>query len=243
LRPLRIAHCSDIHLDTDYHGGQGNLALRDAYRGIFADLLARIRGHAPDVLALPGDLFDSNRASAGTVLWAAEQLAALPFPVVMIPGNHDCLEEGAVFGRFDFGGAPNVHFLGAPEGERRRLPGLALSVWGRGMVTHQPEFRPLAGLPAPEPERWNLALGHGIFVRERGDGYRSSPVRAEEIAASGYDYVALGHHHALLDVSRGETAAYYSGAPVPISPERKGTYLIVELASGSPARVTVHALE
>ena len=99
MRPtLRIAHCSDIHLDTDYHGGDVNLSLRDYYRGVFDRLLNAIGEHDPQLLLLPGDLFDSNRASADTVEWAGARLEALPFPVVMIPGNHDCLEEGAIRG-------------------------------------------------------------------------------------------------------------------------------------------------
>lgn len=242
-RPLRLAHCSDIHLDTDYHGGASNGSLRDHYRAVFAALLTRIRAEAPGLLVLPGDLFDSNRASADTVAWAAEQLAALPFPVVMIPGNHDCLEEGSVFHRFDFARAPNVVFLGAPEGERRELDALGVTAWGRGMVSHHPDYLPLAGIPAPRDGRWNLALGHGIFVGAQGNGYRSSPVRSADIAASGYDYIALGHHHARLDVTQGATAAHYCGAPVPISPDRKGTFLMVTLEPGQAARVTLHELD
>jgi DNA repair exonuclease SbcCD nuclease subunit len=111
------------------------------------------------------------------------------------------------------------------------------------MVQHHPDFLPLAGLPPPEPGRWNLALGHGIFVGAQGPGHRSSPIRAGQIAASGYDYIALGHHHAWLDVSQGQTRAFFSGAPVPIAPDRKGTYLLVDLAQGALARVTVHALD
>ena len=242
-RVLRLAHCSDVHLDTDYHGGVGDISLRDQYRAVFADLLNRIRKQIPDLLLLPGDLFDSNRASADTVTWAADQLASLRCPVVMIPGNHDCLEEGSVFHRFDFRRARNVVFLGALEGERRDVEGLGVSVWGKGMVSHQPEFFPLAGMAAPRPGRWNLALGHGIYVGAQGNGYRSSPVRAAEIAASGYDYIALGHHHAQLDVTQGWTAARYCGAPVPIASDRRGTYLMAELESGLPARVTLHELD
>ncbi|MCZ6553171.1 MAG: DNA repair exonuclease [SAR324 cluster bacterium] len=241
--PLRIAHASDIHLDTDYHEGDTNLGLRDYYRGVFDDLLRAIVGHAPELMLLPGDLFDSNRASPDTVIWAAERLASLPFPVAMIPGNHDCLDEGAIYTRFDFDRPPGLHFIGAADGERRRLAELPVNVWGRGMIQHHPKFQPLAKTPEPEPGRWNLGLGHGIYTGSEGNDYRSSPIGASEIAESGFDYLALGHHHALLDVSQGDTGAYFSGAPVPISPDRKGTYLIVELAEGRPPTVTIHHLD
>jgi DNA repair protein SbcD/Mre11 len=241
--PLRIVHTSDIHLDTDYYGGEENLALRDYNRGVFARLLERLESESPQLMLLPGDLFDSNRASADTITWAMERLGQLPFPVLMIPGNHDCLEDDAIYRRFDFGAIPNVEILLAPEGALHALPTLHAAVWGKAMVEHSTEFRPLEGLPAAEPERWNLAMGHGIYVGRDGFSFRSSPVEARQIARSGYDYIALGHHHALLDVSANGTAAYYSGAPVPISPDRAGTYLVIELHEGRPAQVHVRHLD
>jgi DNA repair exonuclease SbcCD nuclease subunit len=238
-----LAHAADIHLDTDHQDGGHNLAQRDYCRAVFRRLLDRIEADGPDLMLLPGDLFDSNRASADTVAWAAEQLAALPFPVVLIPGNHDCLEVGTVYGRMGWERIQGLAFLGAPEGERRLLAELGVAVWGRGMVSHHPGFEPLAGIPAPLPGYWNLGLGHGIFAGEAGPSYRSSPIRSRQIAASGYDYIALGHHHMRLDVSQPGTNAWFSGSPIPVTPERKGTYLTIALEPGRPAQVTLHELE
>lgn len=248
-QPLRIAHASDIHLDTDYYGGADNLASRDYYRGVFAGLLTEIAGHKPDLMLLPGDLFDSNRPSEDTVHWCMERLGEAPFPIALIPGNHDCLEQGGVLLRHDFSRVPNVEMLLSSEGELREFPQLNAAVWGKGMVEHSTEYRPLHGLPAAQRERWNLAMGHGIYVGRDAFSYRSSPIEARQIARSGYDYIALGHHHALLDVSAKSadsalgTAAYYCGAPVPISSDRKGTYLTVDLQPDAEAQVTIHELE
>jgi DNA repair exonuclease SbcCD nuclease subunit len=241
-RPLRIAHGSDIHLDTDHYGGTETLAQRDYCRGVFQTLLDRIVAQRPHLMLLPGDLFDSNRASRETVQWAMEALGRLPFPVAMIPGNHDCLEEGAVYRRHDFSRIPNLRLLLAPDGESAALPELHVSLWGKGMVEHTPEFSPLGGLPPAQPDAWNVALGHGIYVGRDGLSHRSSPVEARQIAASAYDYIALGHHHALLNVSAGSTAAYYSGAPIPIAKGSQGTFLMVDLEEGKPAAVTIHKL-
>ena len=42
----------------------------------------------------------------------------------MIPGNHDCMAEDAIYRRYDFNGIPNVTMLAAPEGEVARLDAL-----------------------------------------------------------------------------------------------------------------------
>jgi DNA repair exonuclease SbcCD nuclease subunit len=241
-KPLRIAHGSDVHLDTDHYGGPENLGQRDYHRAVFQTLLERVAAERPQVFLLPGDLFDSNRASDDTALWAMDLLARQPFPTVMIPGNHDCLEEGAIFRRHDFNRVPTVRLLTALDGEALELPELQAVAWGRGMVEHTPEYSPLGGLPPAREGVWNLGLGHGIYVGRDGFTQRSSPVEARQIAASGYDYIALGHHHALLNVSTPATAAYYSGAPVPIAKGAQGTFLIVDLEDGRPAAVTIHRL-
>ena len=241
-RTLKIAHASDIHLDTDFYEGGENLAQRDYHREVFRALLDRILAQQPNLMLLPGDLFDSNRASGATILWAMEQLAALPFPVIMIPGNHDALEPDAIFLRHDFGRISNVQMLLSVEGETLDLPELEVTAWGKGMVEHSPEYSPLGGLPAPRAEQWNLGLGHGIYVGREGFTYRSSPIEARQIEASGYDYIALGHHHALLNVSAKATSAYYSGSPVPISKSGQGTFLLITLEDGKPATVDIHKL-
>ena len=141
---LRVAHCSDIHLAGDYHAA-------GYYKDGFIAVLAAARARQPDILALAGDLFDSNLADDDTITWAMAVLSSQPYPVVMIPGNHDCLEDDAIYHRYDFDALPNVEMLSAPGGEVRYLEGLDVAVWGKGMVDHSADYQPVRGAP-PRPE-------------------------------------------------------------------------------------------
>lgn len=240
MRPARrIVHCSDIHLDNDYYGGERNLDRRDYYRGVFARLLDQLLEERPDLMLLAGDLFDSNRASEDTIRWAMRALETLPFPVVMIPGNHDCLAENAIYRRFDFNALQNVSLIMEAGGTLIHLESLAVSVWGRGMVDHSPDNRPLEAMPCtPANGAWRLGLGHGIYVEPGHDTLHSSPIHAEQIEAAPFDYLALGHHHGAMDVSPAGSLALYSGAPTPVVDDR-GTYVVVDLndEQGSAAQI------
>lgn len=237
-RSLRLAHCSDIHLDSDYFGGDWNRHRRDRDRAQFEALLDAICDERPDLMLLAGDLFDHNRASEETVAWACDRLAALPFTVVMIPGNHDCLAEGAVYHRHDFAAA-GLHLLHEIDGRRLVLEDLGVSVWGRGLVDHHPGHRPLAEAPGRlRADLWHLGMAHGVHVPEDGQSRNSSPIHAREIAAAGFDYLALGHIHAARDVSAGASTAWYCGAPHPVLGE-PGSFLRVDLTPGAPAVVSV----
>lgn len=243
MRPkMRLAHCSDIHLDNDYYGGERNTDRRDRYREVFSRLLDQLTAQRPDLLLLAGDLFDSNRASEGTILWAMDRLAALPFQVVMIPGNHDCLVEDGIYRRHDFDQIGNLHLIADEAGEHLELDDLPVAVWGRGMQDHCHANQPLLGAPRARAEdRWLLGLGHGIYVPAGETTLHASPIRAEEIAGAGFDYLALGHHHGLMDVSVGSQLAFYSGAPTRMA-DKQGTYVTVDLDDRDQCRVEIHEL-
>jgi predicted phosphodiesterase len=235
---LRIAHCADIHLDGEIAGRRAI----EHYRGGFAAALAAIRTHHPDVMLFAGDMFDTNRASAETVEWAMQALSELPFPVVMIPGNHDAMEEGAIFHRYDFDRIPNVQLLGEREGGIVRVPELSLAAWGKGMVEHVKTYSPIGGCPErPAGCRWFVGLGHGMFVPHGGSVERSSPIHMREIEESCFDYLALGHHHAAMELVTDKATAAYAGSPTD-NLGRGRTYVIADLASDKPPLVTVHTL-
>ena len=236
---LRIAHCSDIHLDGDHYSRGENRPAGDHYREWFVRTLRAARADKPDVLLLAGDLFDSNLASSETIQWAMDRLSEQPFPIVMIPGNHDCLADNAIYHRFDFNRLPNVDRLSLENGSIARIPELDVAVWGKGMIDHAPTFSPLSGRPErPEGCRWYLGMGHGIHVPHGEPSHRSSPIHMHEIEASPFDYLALGHHHAAMELTTDATAAAYCGSPTD-DIGRGHTYVIVDLAEGTRPELQV----
>lgn len=240
---LRIAHCSDIHLDGDGHhhlvGNEARAALRDAFAGALAEMCAR----SPDLILLAGDLFDANSATSDTIEWAMETLGRQPVPVAMIPGNHDCLEEGAIFRRYDFNSIANVSMLASDTGEIATIDALDVAVWGKGMIEHSTDYRPLHGCPGrPDGCRWFLGMGHGIFVPHGENTGRSSPIHMQEIEDNPCDYLALGHHHAAMELVNEKAFASYSGSPTDTI-GRGATFVIVELGTGGERSLDVVAID
>ena len=240
-RPLRVLHTADVHLDSD---GYGNAAQQAAHRARDQQIFRRIVDHAlaedVDLLLIAGDLFDHNRVPDETVEFVRAELGRLRQPVVILPGNHDCLRTKAIYDRHDFSaGASHVRVIRRLDGETIELPDLDAVVWGRAMEEHEPGFSPLAGLPARDDRRWCLAMGHGFFYDERQRPDRSSPIFAEEIRDAGWDYVALGHHHVRTDVSQGRVAAHYPGAPaLDGSPDGACAVLRIDLSTTAGVRVS-----
>lgn len=228
-RSLRVLHTADVHLD-------GDGSHRDRDRAVLRAIVDRALADAVDLVLIAGDLFDHNRVPDDTVAYVRAELDRFRRPIVILPGNHDCLQRGGVFDRHDFtAAAPHVRLIRRLEGERVELPDLDAVVWGRGMTEHDLVFSPLGGLPRRDDARWCLAMGHGFYFDERQRPDRSSPIFAEEIRESGWDYIALGHQHVRTDVSQGGVTAYYAGAP--LFEPGDGVVLRVDLSPDTGVRV------
>jgi DNA repair exonuclease SbcCD nuclease subunit len=175
---------------------------------------------AADVLVLAGDIFDNDRVPAETVEWAAAQIARFEGQAFLIPGNHDPMDHGSIYWRNDMEAiARRLTIVREHRGELIEPEGLDLVLWGRAYLESDWKFRPLEGLPERVDGRWHIALGHGHFVPDGGETYRSLPIFEQEIAArrGHWDYFALGHWEPHADVSCGGVTALYSGAPMALS--------------------------
>ena len=227
-RPLTLLHTADIHLDN--RPGDGPQPPRA--HSVFEAVVDCALDCNVDMVLIAGDLFDHNRVEAGTVTFAQDQLQRLRCPAVILPGNHDCLQDGGIYSRHDFNTAcENVRVISDPDGQEMTFPELDLRVWGRAMETHEPSFHPLARIPVrgAKAARWHVAMGHGFFYEDFETPERSSPILASEIRESGWDYIALGHKHVMADHSQDDVAAWYPGTPLPDwSAAPPGHVLVVE---------------
>lgn len=216
-RRIKIIHTSDVHLESDTFGrSEEGKSYRWRIQRAFQKVVDRVIEEDADLFLIAGDLFDSNRVPESGVQFVYAELARVPCPVVLIPGNHDCYDQRSVYKKVDFTTAgSHVHTLTAEEGTIIEFPDLSATVWGKGMVEHDHKYRPLAGVPPRCGDYWHIGMAHGYFVDE-DEMQRSSLIYPREIAQSGLDYLALGHVHVFTDLAHGATKACYPGTPAPL---------------------------
>ena len=225
-----LVHCSDLHVDEDRAAGSRD---GDGAAGL-RWVLATARAVRADILLLAGDTFENNQLGLAILGRARRLLADAAFPVVILPGNHDPAVADSVFVRGSFAELPNVSILGVTHGEAILFPVFDLEIWGHA---HRDYFSmaPLRG-PRPRSTRWQVAMAHGHYEppETRANPLRPSWVFSdEEIAATGADYLALGHWDRAMRVGDGVVPAYYSG-----SPDLAQTVNIVRLTAAGDVVVT-----
>lgn len=244
----RILHSSDWQLGMTRHflddeaQAAFTLARFEAIRKIGQIALAE----RCELVVVAGDVFESNQVDRKTVARALEALAAVPVPVYLLPGNHDCLDAASVYHSptFKHRKPANVHVI-EDLAPRAVKPGL--EIVGAPLKSK----RPLEDLVAAAGAGWEarpgvtrVCVAHGMVDSLSPDRDNPSIIEmrsVEALFAQGkIHYLALGDRHSLTRVDeRGRV--WYSGSPEPTDhdEENPGNVLVVDIEA-SDVRVTPH---
>ncbi len=207
---VKILHAADFHLDSAYGalGEEQARARRQESRELVRQLVDYANEQGAAVMLLAGDLFDSDEFFSQTGEDLALALSRFDGRAFIAPGNHDFCAPGSAYDRILW--PENVHVFREDKLERVDLPEYQCSVWGAGFTApYVEDCRVLEGFTAPDDGWTHLLVLHGD-LGAKGSRYR--PLTAEQLAATGADYAALGHQHAFSGVhTAGKTAWAYSG--------------------------------
>jgi DNA repair protein SbcD/Mre11 len=235
----RLLHLADVHLGARHQDlGAAASAQRERQFEAFRRAIDLALEERVDVVLVAGDLFDSNQQPRRSVERAAAEfgrVAAAGARVVLIPGTHDAYDPSSVYRAYDLaamaGSAPgdDTVVLLTPERPDVVFPPLDLVVFGRVFATKRAPRSPLAGLSVGAEARatWRVGVVHGS-LRIEGKVVDDDVLFSEaEIAASGLDYLALGHWHSFQQGRAGATTWAYAGSPEPVAVDQDGAGQVV----------------
>jgi DNA repair exonuclease SbcCD nuclease subunit len=254
---LRLLHTADVHLGAR-HADLGDAAAAQRERQFAAFRASVDLGVAEkvDIFLIAGDLFDSNtqpKRSVERVAAELNRLADARIRTVIIPGTHDCYDRSSIYRTYDLetlaGSGPDDDFVTVLNPDRPfvHLPSCEVVVHGVVFPTKRAPHSPLRDLnvaTGPTNATWHVGLVHGaLAIPGKTDG-DEVVVTKDEIAATGLDYLALGHWHSAQQGKAGTTTYAYSGAPEPVAVNQDGAgkVLLVTLSesgAGSGRNVAV----
>lgn len=256
----RLLHTADWQIGKPFRWVE-DTAKRSRLQQVRIAMIERLSAlaqeHRPEALLVAGDLFDSAAVPTATVLEVLEAIAAIPCPVLVIPGNHDHGGAGGLWRRSDVQRemtrrCPDLHLLL----ERRPVEIGDLVVLPCPLLRQHESDSPTAWLESFDwsqlpADRCRVVLAHGsvqgfgasdadLTAATAGRRSDSNRLRLERLPPAEIDYIALGDWHALHAVS---DRCWYSGTPepdrFPRTPEdQRGQVLLVELARGTRPAVT-----
>jgi exonuclease SbcD len=240
---LRLLHTADVHLGARHADlGDQASAQRERQFAAFSATVDLALAEKVDVVLIAGDLFDSNTQPRRSVERVAAELGRLvqaTIRTVVIPGTHDVFDRASIYRAHDLkalaGSAPGddlVTVLG-PDLPEVHLRACDAIVYATVFATKRAPHSPLRNLAVGGDDRakWHIGMVHGaIAIPGRTDG-DEVVITKEEIAATGFDYLALGHWHSTQQGTAGSVTYAYAGAPeaVALDQDRAGKVLLVTL--------------
>ena len=170
-----------------------------------------------DLVLICGDLFDSNSQPRRSVERAAAELARLVdrhIPVVLIPGTHDCYEPELHLPRLrpaGTRGSPRARTMVTVLTDTRAAGRLPAARRSPSTASYsRPSARPRARWRVmrrrvlhgddARSRTWHVGMIHGsMAVPGQVRHATKSSFTEQEVAASGLDYLALGHWHSFRE--------------------------------------------
>ncbi len=240
---VRIVHTADVHLGARHTDlGEKAAAQRERQFAAFRATVDLAIEAGADLFLVAGDLFDSNTQPRRSVERVAAELARLAgrrIRSVLLPGTHDVCDRASIYRAYDLSelagvdaGSGLVSVL-TPDRPEVRFPELETVVFGRVFATRRAPRSPLAGFTAAAArETWKVGMIHGSLLIPGRTEADEVVFSADEVAASGLDYLALGHWHSARSGMAGTVHYAYPGAPEPVAvdQDRAGKALVVTLS-------------
>jgi 3',5'-cyclic AMP phosphodiesterase CpdA len=214
VKPLRIAHLSDIHF-----GSENVVAVAAATARLLAD--------PPDLVIASGDLtrFGEKPEFAAAAAW----LESLPQPRLVTPGNHDAPYLAWIdriftpFARFE-------RTIGPAEVQTHLAPGLAVyglntargvqprANWSKGQISRRQVAQAERWFAQAPADALKIVVLHHPLTEVTGGPMTGrvwgGPHAARAFARAGVDLVLSGHVHVPFahPYSSGDTRTYAIGA-------------------------------
>jgi exonuclease SbcD len=241
---LRIIHTADVHLGARHDDlGEQASAQRERQFAAFSAAIDLALAEKVDLFLIAGDLFDSNvqpKRSVERVAAELKRLAESKIRTVIIPGTHDCYDRSSIYRAYDLKAlagstaADDLVTILTPDQPSIHITACDVIVHGPVFATkrapHSP-LRDLAGTPGDSPATWRIGMVHGSIAIPGKTERDDVVITTEEMAATGFDYLALGHWHSSQQSRSGGVTYAYAGAPeaVALDQDRAGKVLLVEL--------------
>jgi 3',5'-cyclic AMP phosphodiesterase CpdA len=188
-----LVHLSDLHLPADLPAQSERL-------------VATVKSLDPDLIIVTGDI--TRHGSLRQFKAGLDFMQALPYPAMVLPGNHDVPYLNLLLRLFRPFQRLVSHFPGVyfQNDDGYMVVGLTTAAgfqwrldWSLGSVSLREVEKSCALMQAEPKDKWRIVASHHPLYPDEQDPYRSQTLRAqmalEKLVQAGGDIFLHGHLH------------------------------------------------
>jgi len=218
-RTIKLVHAADFHIGRplpSHLAVEKAAARRREIVQAFASTVALAREQGADLLLISGDLFEHRYARAEAIKQVVGLLREIPDVRVFIsPGDQDPVTVNSFYATLDW--PPNVFIFKEAQPRAVVLEELGVVVHGLGWTDFEESRELIKGYSCSDSgvEGIHILMVHGDLMKTPlVSSYL--PVLAQDLAATGACYAALGHMHQPAEFDAGSVKCVYPGSPEPL---------------------------
>ncbi len=234
---FNFIHTADWQIGKPFGRFAGDVAAR--LRAVRIDCIDRLaeaaRASGAAHVLVAGDVFDGEALDDAVLRLPLVRMAVYPDIVWhLLPGNHDPVRPGGVWGRLARLGCPanvRLHLAAVPTEIAAGVVLLPAPLAAKEMRTDPTQWMDTA---ATAEGQIRIGLAHGSVQGFGSLGEAAVPIEPSRRRTAGLDYLALGDWHGLKEIGAG---VWYSGTPEPDSfaDNGAGQALVVSIAAAGVA--------
>ena len=221
MTQIRVFHTADCHLGAALSGfGAFAQARAKDLLTTFHRLADKCKETGAHAFIVAGDLFDNNRPGVELLSEVKRTLCALAserVAVVLLPGNHDSIEDpDSVYLRESFGDEITIVKPGMPCPIEINTPAGKIYLYAYAGRSRASDVGPPESMRRREGQGFHLGVLHASMAGnpEWETKSRDLTLNLDAIKAMNFDYLALGHFHRHQVFRDGDRIlASYPGTP------------------------------
>ncbi len=210
MKKIKLLHTADIHIGAA-ESFLGSSADERRFETLitFEKIIDMAKNENVDLIAIAGDLFDSNTIEERFVSAVLDKIgAAAPIRVIFAAGNHDPLNADSPFLTHQL--PDNLYVLSTSD-ECITFEDINTKVYGRSFEHNSLSGEERFSLKT-DPQYINILVQHGELKSDLNSEYNA--ITPKFVKSSGMDYIALGHVHRRTEIGVIDSTHFaYCGCP------------------------------
>lgn len=220
---MKFVHIADMHLDSPFtllnKNGIGKKRSSEQINAL-KKVIEYIKENNIKYLFICGDLYEHEYIRQSTIEYVNNLFKQIEkTKIYIVPGNHDPKIKNSYYEKYNWNS--NVYIFSR---KIEKIEEQNIDIYGYGFDDFYIEMPRYEELKIENKEKINILLTHADLDGAGNKEIIYNPISKTKLQELGYNYVALGHIHKLMQMQEKNTCIAYPGSTISLGFDELGNH-------------------